>query len=137
MNKARRDIEVELGELIRKRREEMGLNQVHLAGLVSEEADRQLSQGKVSEHERGIWGRGALETFAGAYGRVLRIPEDTLRAILGFTPLSAGTALPTFEEIVKADPSLDDDAKEHIIRQYALLQAASRYHRANPSSATG
>lgn len=137
MDKSRRDIEVELGALIRNARNALGLTQDEVVELVSVAADKRISQNKVSEHERGRWGKGAIEDYAAAYAHALRIPEEQMREVLGYTPPGGGPALPTFEEQVRADPTLDDRSKEHLINQYALLQAASRHNRAHPPAATG
>lgn len=137
MEKTRRDIEVELGILIRNARRALGLTQDELAEMVAVATDRRLTQGKVSEHERGQWGKGAIEDFAAAYAHALRIPEEQMRGVLGYTPVGATLGLPTFEEHVRADPTLDDRSKDHLINQYALLQAASRHNRAHPSAAAG
>lgn len=137
MEKTRRDIEVELGHLIRDARRALGLNQEDVAEMVSVDAERRLTQGKVSDHENGRWQRGAIEDFVGSYGRVLRISEERLKEVLGFIPPGSTPTPPTFEELVRSDPSLDERSKDHLINQYGLLQAASRHHRANPSSAAG
>lgn len=137
MERTRRDVEVELGTLIRNARKALGLTQDQVVELVSVAADKRISQNKVSDHERGVWGRGAIEDYVGAYGRVLRISEDQLREVLGFTPVGAERPPPSFAEIVRGDPTLDQASKDHIISQYALLQAASRHNRAHPSAATG
>jgi transcriptional regulator with XRE-family HTH domain len=134
MDKTRREIEVELGSLIRNARKALGLTQGEVAELVGDLADKRLTQGKVSAHEGGTWGRGAIEDFIGAYGRALRIPEESLRAALGYMPPGWTPPPPSFEETVLADASLDDESKEHIIRQYALLQAATRHNRGQASA---
>lgn len=137
MDKTRREINAELGSLIKNARLGLGLTQGEVAELVSVAASKSISQPKVSEHENGDWGKGAIEDYAAAYGHALRIPEEQMRAVLGFTPPGAIPALPTFEEMVRADSSLDEKSKEHIINQYGLLQAASRHNRAHPSAAAG
>ena len=137
MDKTRREIEVELGSLIKNARDALGLTQDDVAKTVSTATGRRLTQGKVSEHERGIWGRGAIEDFAAAYGHALRISQEQMREVLTFTPPGTIPSLPSFEEMVRADPTLDERSKDHIINQYGLLQAASRHNRAHPSAATG
>lgn len=109
------------------------MTQVEVADAVSLITGRTLKQGKVSEHERGIWGRGAIEDFAGAYGRVLGIPQERIVAVLGYdVPGGGGAAerVPTFEELVRNDPALDEESKSHLINQYGLLRAASAHNRA-------
>jgi transcriptional regulator with XRE-family HTH domain len=135
MDRTRRDIEVELGSLIRNARKALGFTQDDVARLVSVAADRPLTQGKVSEHENGRWQQGSIENFAAAYSHALRIPEETMRETLGFTPPGAQPPPPSFEELVRADPTLDEPSKDHIINQYALLQAATRHNRQHPSVA--
>lgn len=137
MDKSRRDIEVELGILIRTARKTLGLKQIDVAELVSTDTGRRVTQGMVSDHENGKWAKGNIEDFVGGYGRALRIPQEQLRDVLGHAPVGGSSPLPSFEELVKADPSLDDRSKDHLINQYALLQAASRHNRAHPSVAAG
>ena len=137
MDKTRREIEDELGSLIKNARRGLRLTQDEVVELVSVAANKRITQGKVSDHENGKWGKGAIEDYAAAYGHALRIPEEQMRAVLGYTPPGAIPTLPTFEETVRADPTLDEKSKDHIINQYGLLQAASRHNRAHPSAATG
>lgn len=138
----RREIGSRLGPLIRTYRSALGLTQADLSELVGQETGdgSRPSQGKVSEHEGGEWKKGAIENFAAAYGRALGIPEQEIADAIGFTPPGSSPPRPTFEDIVRADPSLDEASKQHMINQYGLLRAASRHNRTrspSPDRATG
>lgn len=130
----KRDAWVELGALVKNARKAAGLTQPQMAALLAAELGEQFTQGMVSENEGGK-GWGARPRLPAAYGRILNISTE-VQAALGLPDL--GDSPPeTFADKVLADPSLDDAAKQHLIQQYALLQAATRHHRANPSAAAG
>lgn len=130
-----RQREYELGALIRERRKSLDMKQDQLAELVTVAAGKGLSQSKVSDHENGHWARGAIETYLLAYSEVLQLPR--LLEIVGWRKPGETPEPLTLEDLVRADPSLDERSKEHLVAQYALLQAATRQNRGGSSAATG
>lgn len=125
-----------LGELVRKYRG--GMSQTTVADLVSREleGDQTVTQGQVSDHESGRRWSGNPD-LPGAYGRALNIPQDELYTALGLPPPSAATKALTFAEIVERDPTLSKAAKDHLLNQYGLLQAASAHERASRNHPQG
>lgn len=129
MQKHQRDWETRLGALLAKYRGQT--SQVTVAQLVSELAGRKITQGLISELERGNrWG-GNIDLI-GPFARVLNIPTEEAQAIVGL-PVDVAAERPqekTFPEIVAQDPTLSPAAKNHLLNQYELLQMATEHERA-------
>lgn len=125
---ARNDVYVALGELIEKYRGTM--SQATVAQLLSDRLGRTVSQATVSAHENGQrWGDNP--ELIGAYAAVLGIPTVVMQRTIGLPAPDDNGNPPlmttTLREIVEADPTLSDAAKEHLVKQYGLLQAASAH----------
>ena len=118
-----------LGALIRKYREDAGLKQAPVAELLSREIGRPIHQSFLSELERGRRWSAIESDIYGAFVRVLNIPEDQM-VETAMHISRAGSDLPkSWREVIEEDPSLSTAAKEHLINQYGLLQAASAHER--------
>lgn len=127
---ARNDVYVALGALIEEYRGAM--TQGTVAQLLSDYLGRNISQNTVSAHINGQrWGDNP--DLIGAYAAVLNIPVAVMHRTIGLPlsddPGSPPPPPPTFKSIVEADPSLSAAAKEHLVNQYGLLQAASAHER--------
>ena len=123
-----RDWERRLGALIAEKRGPM--RQATLAELVSEESGEHITQGTISDLERGNrWGRNL--GLIGAFARVLRIPAAEVQEIIGLpVPPNDGERAPmTFAQIVSQDTTLSKAAKSHLLNQYELLQMATQHER--------
>lgn len=120
-----------LGALVRDARKQLGLSQTALVDLLNrdlEERDHpRVQQSVVSDNERGERWRDRPE-LVGAYTRVLRLGEEEVTATL-YGVRRSRPATPTLAEIVNSDPSLDEESKDHILRQYELLRAATMHNR--------
>lgn len=126
-----------LGALIRDARKRLGLSQTTVVELLTldleERGHPRVHQSLVSANEGGERWRDRPE-LVGAYTRVLRLDENEVRAALYGLPDGQPTMPPTFEAVVRSDPSLDDEAKAHIIKQYSLLRAATLHNRLHRKS---
>lgn len=106
------------------------MSQGTLAELVTERAGRKVTQGLVSELERGNrWGSNI--DIIGAFAAALDIPAAEVQEIIGLpVPPDDGKPAPrTFAEIVSQDSTLSKAAKSHLLNQYELLQMATQHER--------
>ena len=127
-----------VGTLIRNRRNELGINQATLADLLAAELGTPVNQTTISANENGQRWRDRPELL-GAYISVLRLDVlSTLQTVygVGLAAEQDRSDAPTFEELVRADSTLDEDSRQHLINQYGLLRRASAYARKNPEAHT-
>lgn len=122
-----------LGGLVKKYREMRGLSQTAVAELLSRETETTVNQNIVSENEKGRRWTKRPELPA-AYARILGIPRAEVQEAMGL-PDEGVRENPTFAQLVEADPTLTRAAKDHLISQYGLLQAASSHQRATSAGA--
>jgi transcriptional regulator with XRE-family HTH domain len=126
------DVWVELGALVKKAREDAGLSQPYVADLLAAHLGDKFTQGMVSANESGQrWG-GRGELIA-AYARVLNISIVAVERALRLPPPRDASEPLTFADMVRADPSIDEESKRHLINQYGLLRAATAHNRTRPS----
>lgn len=129
----KRDTWVELGRLVRSARDEAGLSQPQLAALLSDYLGEKYAQSLVSDNERGDGWGGRDGRLPAAYAAVLNIPSHDIQRALGLPDLGDAVEPRTFADYVRADPTLDDTSKQHLISQYGLLRAATTYNRSRPT----
>lgn len=117
-----------VGALVKECRERVGLTQGELADRLTEHLGMTVNQTTVSYNEQGRrWGR--RPELQAAYIEVLGISEAEWRATLGYSPPTAIPRSLDFTAIVRADPALDEESKDHLINQYGLLRAATAHNR--------
>lgn len=124
-----RDWMTRLGDLLAEYRGP--LSQATVAELASDLAERKITQGLVSELERGNrWGQNL--DLIGVFAQALAIPIEEIHKIANLpVPPDDGEPRPrTFPEVVAQDPTLSKAAKEHLLNQYELLQMATMHERA-------
>ncbi len=125
---SRRERLLTAGDWLRSEREGRGLSQKQFAALVG------VSNGSVSSYERGVSAPTADSTCE-QIARVLGKSTVEVRRRFGlYVPPDAEDgppAPPSVLEAIFADRTLLPEAKEHLVRQYALLQ---RLQAAEPSA---
>lgn len=117
----------EMGRLVRRARTTRGLGQEDVADRLQAYMDKPFLQAKVSKNEAGReWSLDLVR----AYTKVLNLPtSDVMAIVMGAEDGPAATVGSTFEQLVHSDPTLTDEAKQHLVNQYALLREASAYAR--------
>ncbi len=124
----RRERLLTAGDWLRSEREAKGLNQKQFAALVG------VSNGSISSYERGVSAPTADSTCE-QIARVLGKSTVEVRRRFGlYVPPDAQDGPPpppSVLEAILADRTLLPEAKEHLVRQYGLLQ---RLQAAEPSA---